>query len=76
MLVELSSGSSSAVTSSGFTGPISSGAGSSQNAAISKKLYEHEFERPFIAETLNYYRIESNNFITSSSCYAYLQRAK
>lgn len=42
----------------------------------SKKLYEHEFERPFIAETQNYYRLESNQHITSSSCYAYLERAK
>jgi cullin 3 len=69
MLVELSSGSSSGP---GFTGSI----GTPQTAITSKKLYEHEFERPFMAETQNYYRLESNHFITSSSCYAYLQRAK
>ena len=44
--------------------------------SLSKKLYEQEFERPFIAETQNYYRLESNHYITGSSCFAYLQRAK
>jgi cullin 3 len=44
--------------------------------SLSKKLYEQEFERAFIAETQNYYRLESNLYITGSSCYAYLQRAK
>ena len=43
---------------------------------MTKKLYEHEFERPFITETQNYYKIESNHYITGSSCYAYLCRAK
>ena len=60
MLVELSSGSSS----------------NSQIVSTSKKLYEHEFEKPFIVETQNYYRQESNHYITGTSCYAYLQRAK
>jgi hypothetical protein len=40
--------------------------------SLSKKLYEQEFERAFIAETQNYYRLESNLYITGSSCYAYL----
>ena len=44
--------------------------------SLSKKLYELEFERSFIAETQNYYRLESNLYITDSSCFAYLQRAK
>lgn len=67
MLVELSSGSSS--VGQGATGyPIQP----NMAAGASKKLYEHEFERPFIAETLNYYRLESNEYITNSSCYAYL----
>jgi len=62
MLVELSSSSTS-------TNNV-------QAMSQSKKLYEQEFEKPFIAETQNYYRLESNHYITGSSCYAYLQRAK
>lgn len=65
MLVELSSGSSS------------SGSNGLQTQAVShsKRLYEHEFEKPFITETLNYYKQESNSQITGTSCFAYLQRA-
>jgi cullin 3 len=64
MLVELSSGTSS------------SGNGQQpQPISHSKRLYEHEFEKPFITETQNYYKLESNSQITGSSCYAYLQRA-
>ncbi len=40
-----------------------------------KKIYEHEFEKVFISETQNYYHVESNQYITSHSCYAFLQRA-
>lgn len=42
----------------------------------SKKIYENEFEKLFIAETQSYYKIESNQYITKHSCYAYLQKAK
>lgn len=42
----------------------------------SKKIYEQEFEKPFILETQNYYRLESNQLITSNSCYTYLRKAK
>ena len=42
----------------------------------SKKIYEAEFEKIFIQETQNYYKIESNSNITNHSCYAYLQKAK
>jgi len=41
----------------------------------SKKIYENEFEKVFIAETQSYYRMESNSLITSHSCYAFLQKA-
>ena len=37
-----------------------------------KRLYEVEFEKPFIAETQNFYRLESNHYITNSSCFQYL----
>jgi len=47
MLVELSGG-------------VASNHNQIQNISVSKKLYEQEFERPFIAETQNYYRLESN----------------
>jgi cullin 3 len=42
----------------------------------SKKIYESEFEQVFIAETQNYYRVESNQLITSHSCFAFLQKAR
>jgi cullin 3 len=42
----------------------------------SKKIYENEFEKIFIHESQNYYRMESNQFITDNSCYSYLQKAK
>ena len=42
----------------------------------SKKIYEHEFEKVFIQETQSYYRLESNQYITRHSCYAFLQKAK
>lgn len=51
MLVELSSGSSS----SGSNGQPT------QAVSHSKRLYEHEFEKPFITETQNYYKQESNS---------------
>jgi Cullin family len=41
----------------------------------SKKIYEHEFEKVFINETINYYKQESNQLITSHSCFAFLQKA-
>ena len=41
----------------------------------SKKIYENEFEKPFIAETQAYYRSESHYYITAHSCFAYLQKA-
>lgn len=71
MLVELSSGTSSTSTTNS-----SSNQGPQQTVIQSKRLYEVEFEKPFITETQNYYRLESNQYITGSSCFAYLQRAK
>lgn len=41
----------------------------------SKKIYENEFEKVFIQETQNYYRVESNQYITNHSCYSFLQKA-
>ena len=42
----------------------------------SKKIYEQEFEKLFIQETQNYYKVESNSLITNNSCYQYLQKAQ
>ena len=42
----------------------------------SKKIYESEFEKVFIQETENYYKVESNQLITNNSCFAYLQKAQ
>lgn len=42
----------------------------------SKKIYEQEFERVLVQESQNYFRLESNQFITDNSCFAYLQKAK
>jgi hypothetical protein len=55
MLVELSSGTSSTSTTNS-----SSNQGPQQTVIQSKRLYEVEFEKPFITETQNYYRLESN----------------
>jgi cullin 3 len=41
----------------------------------SKKIYEQEFETALISQTRDYYRNESNNFITQNSCNAYLAKA-
>ena len=41
----------------------------------SRKLYEQEFESVLLAETADYFRLESNKLITDSSCAAYLDRA-
>ena len=41
-----------------------------------KKIYEVEFEKVFIQETENYYKVESNQLITRNSCYSYLQKAQ
>lgn len=38
----------------------------------SRKIYEQEFEAPFLAETSEYYRLEANQLITVSSCPQYL----
>jgi len=42
----------------------------------SKKVYEQEFEKPFIKETEEYYKAESNQFIVNNSCPAFLAKAK
>ena len=41
----------------------------------SRKIYEQEFESALIAQTRDYYRNESNNFITQNSCNSYLAKA-
>jgi len=41
----------------------------------SKKIYENEFEKLFVQETQAYYRGESHYYITTHSCFAYLQKA-
>ena len=41
----------------------------------SRKLYEQEFESVLLAETADYFRLESNKLITDSSCAAYLDKA-
>lgn len=38
----------------------------------SRKIYEQEFEMPFLQETTEYYHSESNQLITVSSCPQYL----
>ena len=38
----------------------------------SKKIYEQEFESVLINQTRDYYRNESNNFITQNPCNMYL----
>ena len=38
----------------------------------SRKIYEQEFESALINQTRDYYRNESNNFISQNSCNAYL----
>ena len=42
----------------------------------SKKVYEVEFERPFIKQTEIYYKQESNKLIVDSSCDDFLHIAK
>ena len=41
----------------------------------SRKIYEQEFEQILLQETSDYYRAESQQLISSSSCSAYLQQA-
>lgn len=41
----------------------------------SRKIYEQEFEQQLLQETADYYRLESNQLITDSSCHSYLQKA-
>ena len=41
----------------------------------SRKIYETEFEAVLLQETADYYRLESNQLITDSSCAGYLQKA-
>jgi len=41
----------------------------------SKRIYEQEFEAPLIDQTRDYYRNESNTFISQNSCNAYLIKA-
>lgn len=41
----------------------------------SRKIYEQEFELPFLAETAEFYHQESNQLITVSACPQYLQYA-
>ncbi len=41
----------------------------------SRKIYEQEFESVLLADTVEYYRLESNQLILENSCDAYLQKA-
>ena len=41
----------------------------------SRKLYEQEFESVLMTETSDYFRLESNQLITDTSCAAYLDNA-
>lgn len=41
----------------------------------SRKIYETEFEQVLLQETTDYYRAESQQLISDSSCSAFLQRA-
>ena len=41
----------------------------------SKKIYEQEFEAHLITQTRDYYRNESNRFITENSCNDFLVKA-
>lgn len=41
----------------------------------SRKIYEQEFESALIVRTRDYYRNESNQFISQNSCNAYLMKA-
>ena len=38
----------------------------------SRKLYEQEFETVLLSETSDYFRLESNQLITDTSCASYL----
>ena len=42
----------------------------------SKRIYEQEFEQMLIQQTRDYYRNESNTYITQNSCNAYLLKAQ
>ena len=41
----------------------------------SRKLYEQEFENVLLTETSDYFRLESNQLITDTSCASYLDQA-
>ena len=41
----------------------------------SRRIYETDFEAVLIAQTRDYYRNESNNFISENSCTSYLMKA-
>lgn len=41
----------------------------------SRKIYEQEFEAALVVRTRDYYRNESNTFISQNSCNAYLMKA-
>lgn len=41
----------------------------------SKKIYEQEFEQNLVQQTRDYYRNESNNYITQNSCNDFLLKA-
>ena len=40
-----------------------------------KRIYEQEFESVLLAETADYYRLESDRLIVDSSCSGYLTKA-
>lgn len=41
----------------------------------SRKLYEQEFEKVLLQETADYYKLESQQLITDSSCASFLEKA-
>ena len=41
----------------------------------SRKLYEQEFEKVLLSETAEYYKLESQQLITDSSCASFLEKA-
>ncbi|XP_065840946.1 cullin-3-like [Oscarella lobularis] len=46
----------------------------SGNPANPKEVYEEEFERPFLEETAEFYKVESQNLLTENSASVYIRK--
>lgn len=43
---------------------------------ISRSVYEEDFEKPFLDQSATFYKVESQEFITSNSCADYMRKVE